>query len=179
MLSGPTPRRARRASSSISRPRMRSTCTTRRPERHWPEVLVGREDAHLLDLVAEAGGGRGERVVGLELAHRPDGHPQRTDGLLGGVELREELGRHALLGLVAGEEVVAEGADGVVEGDRDVGDRLAPGRAAARAASSASPTRGLDVPAVRARVGAGRFEKWARKSSKVPSTRCTRVADRA
>ena len=89
------------------------------------EVLVRREDAHLLDLVAEAGGGRGERVVGLELPHRPDHDPERAHRLLGGVELGEQLGRHALLGLVAGEEVVAERADGVVEGDGDVRDRLA------------------------------------------------------
>ena len=76
MLSGPTPRRARRASSSIS-------AAPHAVDLHHPatgealaEVLVGGEDAHLLDLVAEARGGRGERVVRLELAHGPDRHPQ-------------------------------------------------------------------------------------------------------
>ena len=71
----------------------RSSCTTL-PPTHWPEVLVGRADDHLLDAVV--GGrdrGRGaERVVGLELDHRPHRDAQRRQRVLEQRELRLRSG---------------------------------------------------------------------------------------
>ena len=69
---------------------------------------------------AEAAARRGQRVVGLELHHRPDDHAQRRDGVLGERELGQQLRVDALAGLVAGEELVAERLDDVVEGARHV-----------------------------------------------------------
>src|SRR6185312_1825806 len=45
------------------------------------QILVGRPDADLVDVVVAGGdaGGGGERVVGLELHHRPDGNPHRGE----------------------------------------------------------------------------------------------------
>ena len=89
-----------------------------------PQVLVRREDADLVDLSSESRRCRGERVIGLELAHRPDHRSDGTGGLLGGVELRPQLGRHAFVRLVLREEIVAKRSDRVVEGHRQVGDLL-------------------------------------------------------
>ena len=68
--------------------------------------------------------GRGERVVGLELDHRPHGDAERPQRVLEHRELREQLGRHAGAGLVARPEVVAERLDHVVGGDAHVGRAL-------------------------------------------------------
>ncbi len=72
----------------------------------------------------EAGCRGGQRVVRLELLHRPDAEPQGPRHLLRRIELREQLRIDPLLGLVSGEEQVAKRADGVVERDRRVRDRL-------------------------------------------------------
>jgi hypothetical protein len=73
-----------------------------------PEILVGRHDAHLLDLAGEAPRAVREPVVGFVLVHRPDRDPDRGDPFLDRVELRTQLGRHALVALVLGKEIVAE-----------------------------------------------------------------------
>ena len=65
------------------------------------------------------GGGR-DRVVGLELDHRPEDDPERLDGGLGDRELGEQLGRHPGRRLVAREQVVAERLDDAVRGAADV-----------------------------------------------------------
>src|SRR5262249_54165780 len=86
------------------------------------EILVGRPDADLLD--ARVGRGevrrRRERVVGLELDHRPDDDAHRGEPLLERVELPEQRPLHALGGLVAGPEAVAERLDDVVGRDAHV-----------------------------------------------------------
>ena len=95
------------------------------PPQALSEVLVGREDADLRNLRTELRGTGGERVVGLEFAHRPHRHPQGSHRFFRRVELGEQLRRDAFLGLVSVEEIVAEAADGIVEGDRDVAHGLA------------------------------------------------------
>ena len=86
------------------------------------EILVGGDDQHLLDpLVGVGKGGRGpERVVGLELDHRPHHEPRRFEGPLDHRDLLEDLRIHALTRLVARPHVVAEALDHVVGGDADV-----------------------------------------------------------
>ena len=86
------------------------------------EVLVGRPDADLLDAVVLAGDarGRGERVVGLELDHRPDGDSHGRERLLERLELREQRRVDARARLVPGPQVVAERLDHVVGRDADV-----------------------------------------------------------
>ena len=81
---------------------------------------------HPLDPRVGAGDGRGggQRVVGLELDHRPHGDAERPQRVLEHRELREQLGRHAGAGLVARPEVVAERLDHVVGGDAHVGRAL-------------------------------------------------------
>jgi hypothetical protein len=87
------------------------------------EVLVGRPDAGLLDRVVGVGEvrRRGERVVGLELDHRPDDDPHRRERLLERMELRKQRRLDPGRRLVAGPEIVAERLDHVVGGDADVG----------------------------------------------------------
>src|SRR5262249_46208188 len=76
---------------------------------------------------ARIGGGarrcRRDRVVGLELDHRPHDEPERSGGSLDELELRDEPRVEALAGLVAGEEVVAERFDHVIERHAAVRDR--------------------------------------------------------
>ena len=62
----------------------------------------------------------GERVVGLELDHRPDDHAHRRERLLERLELRPQRRLDAVAGLVARPEVVAERLDDVVGRDADV-----------------------------------------------------------
>ena len=66
-----------------------------------------------------------DRVVGLELDHRPGDEAHRGDRPLRELELRDQALRDALAGLVAGEQVVAERLDHVVERDTRVRDRAA------------------------------------------------------
>ena len=56
------------------------------------EILVGRPDAHLLDARVARGEmrRRGERVVGLELDHRPGRDAHRHQRLLERMELRPQ-----------------------------------------------------------------------------------------
>ena len=65
-------------------------------------------------------GRRRQRVVGLELDHRPHRDAERRERVLEQRELREQLGVHALARLVAEPEVVAERLDDVVGGHADV-----------------------------------------------------------
>jgi hypothetical protein len=88
------------------------------------EILIGRQDDDLVEGVRPARGCSCQRVVGLELDHRPDDDAESPQRLLGELELRQQIGRYSLTGLVSHEELVAEGLDDVVEGGthmRDVG----------------------------------------------------------
>ena|SRR5438132_568180 len=86
------------------------------------EILVRGADDDSLDgrVGGPAVGGRGNRIVGLELDHRPQDEAQRLDGALGDRELVEQLGRHADARLVAGKQVVAKRLDDTVRRARDV-----------------------------------------------------------
>ena len=100
-------------------------------------------------VVREPERGRGDRVVRLELDHRPEDDAQRLDGGLGDRELGQQLGRHPGRRLVAREEVVAERLDDAV------------GRAARRAsrpplgAGTAAGRRGPRRPRARRRRARG------------------------
>jgi hypothetical protein len=80
-----------------------------------PQVLVWRHDANLLDLVEKAAGASSEPVVRLVFLHRPHGDADCSHRLFDRVELGAQFGRDALVALVVREEIVAKGADGVVE----------------------------------------------------------------
>ena len=82
------------------------------------------EDPLDLRIGAEADGRRADRVVRLELDHRPEDEPERLDRLLRDRELGEELGRHPGRGLVPREQVVPERFDDPVRGAADVGGAL-------------------------------------------------------
>ena len=102
--------RRRRRGSSCAR---RSTCTTRSPTTHCARSLSGVQ-MQTLSTVASALGDarrRGERVVGLELDHRPDDDAHRGERVLERMELREQRRLDAGRGLVAGPQVVAERLD--------------------------------------------------------------------
>ena len=107
-------RRRGRGGGPRARPARRSTS--------WAMSLSGVQTRILLDpgVRLEAPGRGRDRVVGLELDHRPEHDAQRLDRGLGDGELVEELGRHPGRRLVAGEEVVAERLDHPVRGAADV-----------------------------------------------------------
>ena len=86
------------------------------------EILVRRPDAHLLDprVLRREMRGRRERIVGLELDHRPRRHAHRRERLFERVELRPQRRLDAFAGLVAGPEIVAERLDDVIGGHADV-----------------------------------------------------------
>jgi hypothetical protein len=86
-------------------------------------VLVGGADDDLLHrrISPEPGGGRADRVVGLELDHRPEDDAERLDRRLGDRELGEECRIHAGRRLVAREQVVPERLDDPIRGGGDVG----------------------------------------------------------
>ena len=63
---------------------------------------------------------RRQRIVGLELDHRPDGKPRCRQRLFEQRELRIEIRLDARAGLVAGPELVPERLDDVVGGDADM-----------------------------------------------------------
>ena len=159
-LNDPAP--ARHCPRSLSGVRMR-TCSTSSRNRAAPVASA-----------SSASNSRIDQTVTPERAHR----------LLHGVELREQLRRHALLGLVPGEEVVPERADRVVERDGDVGHRLAARRAGARGASSRrrpSPSRPAPAaPCARAasRSGRGRARTCRRRGGRAPAD-CSRAPGRA
>ena len=64
--------------------------------------------------------GGGERVVRLELDHRPHRYAHRSESVFERVELREQRPLHAFARLVAGPERIAERFNDVVGGDADV-----------------------------------------------------------
>ena len=86
------------------------------------EILVRRPDAHLLDLriVRRQMRGRRERVVGLELDHRPRRTPIAASASSSGWNCAQQRRIDAFAGLVAGPEIVAERLDDVIGGDADV-----------------------------------------------------------
>ena len=86
------------------------------------EILVGRPDADLLHPLILRGEVRrgGQRIVRLELDHRPDGDAHRGERLLQRMKLRQQRRLDALAGLVAGPQAVAERLDDVVGRDADV-----------------------------------------------------------
>ena len=96
------------------------------PAHALAQVLVGRADDDLLHLGVLVGhfGAAGQRVVGLELDHRPHQHPQGTEGLLERPGLGPQIGIDAFTRLVPGPQVVAERLDDVVGGHADVGGPL-------------------------------------------------------
>ncbi len=108
-------------------PARRSKVSTRPSSRtHWAMSLSGdrmttRSTSGCSD---EAGRGGRQGVVGLELDHGPDDHPEGLEGLLQQGELGQELRRHAGLGLVAGVALVAPGADDMVGGAAEVRDAV-------------------------------------------------------
>ena len=86
------------------------------------EILVGGADQHLLHRGIPRGRPRAcrQRVVRLELHHRPEDEARSRQGLLEQRELREEVGLDALPCLVARPQGVPEGLDHLVRRHRDV-----------------------------------------------------------
>ena len=85
-------------------------------------VLVRGADHDPLDprVRGESVGGGADRVVGLELDHRPQDHVEGLDRGLGDRELVQQLRRHPGRRLVALVQVVAERLDDPVRGAADV-----------------------------------------------------------
>ena len=75
-------------------------------------------------MVGEAGRRGGQTVVSLEVDHRPDRHPQRPQCLLEQLELRQQLGWHTGIGLVARVAIVAPGVDDMVGRAAEVADTV-------------------------------------------------------
>jgi len=69
-----------------------------------------------------AGGGR-DRVVGFEVDHRPRDQAERLGRALRHLELTEQSRVDIVTGLVAGEQLVPERLDHVIECDATVRDR--------------------------------------------------------
>ena len=164
---GGTPNFASTPASSRSCCRRRSRQMTREPLTHCERSLSGEQ----MTTCSTAGssrkprGGGGQRVVGLVLDHRPDDDAERRRGVLGRMELGEQVGVDAVAGLVAGEQVVAERLDHVVEGAGHVRD--------ARFAQQ----RDRASPAGRARrrpAGRPRRARAARRSRRGTARRCRR-----
>jgi len=65
--------------------------------------------------------GGSERVVRLVVDHRPHHHSHRLQGFLENGELRKQLRRHTLAGLVSGIKIIPERLDDVIGSDPDVG----------------------------------------------------------
>ena len=64
--------------------------------------------------------GRSERIVGLELDHRPDDNAHRRERLLEGMELRAQCALDTGAGLVVRPKPIAKRLDHVVGGDAEV-----------------------------------------------------------
>ena len=158
------------------------------------QVLVRRAHDDLLH--ARIGGRhrrrRGQRIVRLELHHRPHRHAERGERLLERLELGVERRVHALAGLVAGPEVVAERLDDVVGGHahdasrrpRACRARRRPRRAprgapAARSGRRPPPARGSSGTARRCRRPGGRSppERYARSSPGAVESPCREKED--
>ena len=86
------------------------------------EVLVRRPDADLLHALIRnrEHGSRSQRVVGLQLDHRPHRHAHRRERALERMELRPQRRLDALARLVAGPQCVAERFDHVIGRDAEV-----------------------------------------------------------
>ena len=86
------------------------------------QILVGRPDADPLGARVGSGEprGGGERVIGLELGHRPYRDAHARERFLERMELRQQRGLDAVAGLVAGPQAVAERLDDVIGRDADV-----------------------------------------------------------
>jgi hypothetical protein len=82
------------------------------------QVLVRRAHDDLVDTPVALGHRRrrGQRVVGLELDHRPDDHAERPQRVFQRLELRAKQRIDPLAGLVAGPERIAKGLDDVIGG---------------------------------------------------------------
>src|SRR4051812_3817465 len=91
------------------------------------EVLVGRADHNAIDvwIVRGRAGCRRERIIGLELHHRPDGDAERGERLFEQRELREQIGVNPGARLVSGPQPVPEGFDHVIGRDPEVVGALA------------------------------------------------------
>src|SRR5207237_5140048 len=87
------------------------------------QILIGRADDHLFDARDPRGARRGrrERVIRLELLHRPDPDAHLTQCVLERMKLRQQLRFYALARFVSGPEVVAERLDDVIGRDAEVG----------------------------------------------------------
>jgi hypothetical protein len=83
------------------------------------EVLIGRPYAHFLHdgLCGRPCRRGGQRIVRLELDHRPDHDSQGAERLLQRLELGEQRGLDPLARLVPAPELVAKGFDDVIGGD--------------------------------------------------------------
>ena len=86
------------------------------------EILVRRPDADLLDARIVGGDSRGgrERVVGLELDHRPRDDAHRDERILERMELPQQRRLDPLARLVAGPQPVSKRFDDVIGRDADV-----------------------------------------------------------
>ena len=95
-----------------------------RPD-HLHEVLVGGDD-HRIDLFLDPGGRqRGDHVVGLVALAHDALDPERVDHAIDVGNLHLQIvGRLGAVGLVFGEQVVAEGSLGRIENRADMGRML-------------------------------------------------------
>ena len=86
------------------------------------EVLVRRADNHAVDTRITRRRRRrgGERIVRLELHHRPDDDAGRREGLFEQRELRQQVRFDACAGLVAWPQPVAKRLDDVIGRNSDV-----------------------------------------------------------
>ena len=103
------------ASSLIVRVR-RIICTTRVPRTHCARSLSGVQISDAIDLAAlrRDRARRRERVVGLELDHRPHGDAERGERFFEQRKLRPQVRLDAVAGLVPGPEPVPERLDDVI-----------------------------------------------------------------
>ena len=100
----------------------RFSCTTRVPRTHCARSLSGvqmitRSTRASRAAISARGG---QRIVGLELDHRPDHETRRLQRLFEQRELRQERRIDSGAGLVAAPQPVAERLDDVIGRDADV-----------------------------------------------------------
>jgi hypothetical protein len=133
------------------------------------QVLVRGADDHALDarVGGRRGGARRQRIVCLELDHRPHDEARGDERLFQDRELREEILRDAGARLVPAPQAVAKRLDDVIRGDGDV-----------RRAVGNHPEHRGDDAANRGHLAAvdialRRPGKVVPEQLSVPSTRCT------